>query len=356
MASSRPCNDVDLGPIVASSCRGGFDFTLLFEQLCFSLFIAAVSTIAFAIRLAQLPHAPNLLPRRRDMHLAGKLVLSVTLVVCNAVLVAYWALHPATAASIPSAVVELVASLLLCALSWKAHCSTPRPSFSLGLALLASIAGQAILIRTLWLIPGARQPAILTSVGLTLRCCLLALDSLAKSLPTRLGSLPPEALAGPISRAFLWWVNEILARGWRTRLSLDHLFELDAHLDSKFLQDKLAKSRGAGGGLLRAICLALRWPMLATIIPRLLLCAFNVSQPLLVEAATEYLSFPEQRSNHNTAYGLIGVTAIIYIGIAVSCQPLEAQIRPLLYHTFQNAHKSPDRYRRQRTRPTWCVR
>ena len=331
---SQPCNEAALGPIVASSCRAGFDFTLLFEQLFFSLTIAVISGIAFAIKLVQLRNAANLLPRCRDIHLMGKLFASVSLVVCNAVLVAYWAIHPDTLASIPSAVVELVASLLLCALSYRAHCSTIRPSFCLGFALLASIAGQAILTRSLWLIPEARKPAIITSVGLMLRCCLLALESLIKSLPDRLSSLPRETLVGPISRAFLWWVNEILTRGWRTRLSLDHLFELDAHLDSRVLQHKLAKRRAHGEGLLRAICLSLRWPMVATIIPRVLLCAFNVSQPLLIETATKYLGSPGKRSDNNTAYGLIGVTAIIYIGIAVG--PYLLKLTSGLYCTIND--------------------
>lgn len=355
MASSLLCNDEDLGPIVAASCRGGFDFTLLFEQICFSLIIAASSAIAFAIRLVQLRNTPKLPSHRRDIHLGAKLVTASLLVVCNVILVAYWALHSITAASIPSAVIELVASLLLCVLSYKSHCSTVRPSFCLGLALLVSIAGQTVLTRTLWLIPGARQLAIFTSVGLALRCFLLGLESLAKSLPNQMGSLPRETLIGPMSRAFLWWLNEMLARGWRSRLSLDHLFELDAHLDSKVLRDKLAKNKGPGKGLLLAICLALRWPILATIIPRLLLCAFNVSQPLLVETATEYLSSSEERSNRNTAYGLIGVTAIIYIGIAVSRSPHTPRPCNFTFRSFNNL-MSPNRYRRQPIRLTWPVR
>lgn len=311
------CNDGDIGPIVASTCRGGFDFTLLFEQTCFSLVIAGVSTVTFAARLWRLRNAPNVLPWRGDVHLSGKIITAIFLVACNASLLAYWAIHPVTAVAVPSAAVELVASLILCALSYKEHCATVRPSFSLGLALVAATAGQAVLARTLWLIPGPHQPAIITTVGLVLRCSLLVVESWAKNLPDRLGSLPRESLMGPIPRAFLWWLNEILARGWKDKLSLDHLFELDSHLDSKFLRDKLMKSTKARRGLLSSIVGALRWPLFVTVVPRLLLCAFNVSQPLLVEAATEYLSSPGRTSDRNTGYGLIGVTAIIYLGIAV---------------------------------------
>ncbi|KAK6194101.1 hypothetical protein LQW54_011786 [Pestalotiopsis sp. IQ-011] len=326
MTDPQLCNDRDIGPIVASTCRGGFDFTLLFEQTCFSLVIAGVSTIAFAARLWRLRNAPNVLPWRGDVHLSGKIITSILLVACNALLLAYWAIHPLTAGAVPSAAVELVASLILCALSYKEHCATVRPSFSLGLALVAATAGQAVLTRTLWLIPGLRQPAILTSVALVLRCSLLVVESWAKTLPGRLGSLPRESLVGPIPRAFLWWLNEILARGWKDKLSLDHLFELDSHLDSKFLRDELVKSTKARRGLLLSMLGALRWPLFVTVVPRLLLCAFNMSQPLLVEAATEYLSSPGRTSDRNTGYGLIGVTAIIYLGIALTTAAYKANL------------------------------
>ena len=74
--------------------------------------------------------------------------------------------------------------------------------------------------------------------------------------------------------------------------------------------------------------------MIATIIPRVLLCAFNVSQPLLIETATKYLGSSGNRSDNNTAYGLIGVTAIIYIGIAVG--PYLLKLSSGLYCTIND--------------------
>jgi hypothetical protein len=48
------CNDNSFGPVVIPGCRGGFDFTLLFEQSYLSIVPSAVLTIAFPLRLQYL--------------------------------------------------------------------------------------------------------------------------------------------------------------------------------------------------------------------------------------------------------------------------------------------------------------
>lgn len=49
--------DRSFGPVVPSSCRGGFDFTLLFEQIFFSFLPAAALLLAASSRLWQLRRA-----------------------------------------------------------------------------------------------------------------------------------------------------------------------------------------------------------------------------------------------------------------------------------------------------------
>jgi ATP-binding cassette subfamily C (CFTR/MRP) protein 1 len=53
------------------------------------------------------------------------------------------------------------------------------------------------------------------------------------------------------------------------------------------------------------------------VIPRLCLIGFNFAQPFLITAALNLVSEPVNPSTRNEGYGLIGATALIYLGIAV---------------------------------------
>lgn len=50
--------DRSFGPAVPASCRDGFDFTLLFEQIFFTLVPAVALILTATLRLWQLRHAP----------------------------------------------------------------------------------------------------------------------------------------------------------------------------------------------------------------------------------------------------------------------------------------------------------
>lgn len=61
---------------------------------------------------------------------------------------------------------------------------------------------------------------------------------------------------------------------------------------------------------------ALKWPILAPIIPRLLLIGFTFCQPLLLQRTLDYLQDPAQRQHANAGYGLIGAYFLTYFGMA----------------------------------------
>jgi hypothetical protein len=61
-----------------------------------------------------------------------------------------------------------------------------------------------------------------------------------------------------------------------------------------------------------------RWQVLRTMPARLAITGFTYSQTFLINAAIAYLETPPPLRNVNHAYGLIGATGLIYIGIAVS--------------------------------------
>jgi len=57
--SIDPCDasDSTLGPAIDPSCRGGFDFTLLFEQCIFTILPCSLFLLAIPVRVWTLRHA-----------------------------------------------------------------------------------------------------------------------------------------------------------------------------------------------------------------------------------------------------------------------------------------------------------
>ena len=62
----------------------------------------------------------------------------------------------------------------------------------------------------------------------------------------------------------------------------------------------------------------LKGALLSPVPARLCLIGFNYSQPFLVTRVINFVSQPKTSSSKNTGYGLIGATALIYVGLAVS--------------------------------------
>ena len=62
----------------------------------------------------------------------------------------------------------------------------------------------------------------------------------------------------------------------------------------------------------------LKRPILATMLPRMALTAFNFCQPFLVERAVLLSQEPVTALSRRIGYGMIGAYFIVYVGIAVS--------------------------------------
>jgi len=60
------------------------------------------------------------------------------------------------------------------------------------------------------------------------------------------------------------------------------------------------------------------WQELVLVVPsRACLIAFTFTQPFLISRSIRFLTEPESSNTANYGYGLIGATALIYLGIAV---------------------------------------
>ncbi|KAL3424877.1 ABC transporter [Phlyctema vagabunda] len=118
-------------------------------------------------------------------------------------------------------------------------------------------------------------------------------------------------------------MNSLFKRGYSKVISFDDLGPIDDSLKSAKLHQRiqdtwLHQNRHTKWPLLRCLWTALRWSILSPVLPRLCYSAFLFAQPFLINQATTYLSRQSSAHEDNIGYGLIGASASIYLGIAIS--------------------------------------
>lgn len=324
MSESCPRVDDTFGPY-AGSCRGGFDFTLLFEE-------SLLSILPLCLLLAVVPFRVVYLFRRtikvnRSLLLPSKLVLYTILAVLQVALVALWASQEAvkTRLSIANAVITLIGTLALGLLSFTEHQRTIRPSLLLEAYLLLSLVFDAARVRTLWLQSYNDTTAAVTTAALAVKFAALVVEIVQKGniLHIEWASQSPEATSGLFGKWLFLWLNRLFRTGYKKSLTLDDLTPLDKQLSSDYLYDKLhqawaEKPNKGPRSLLMLFFSRLRWRLLAAVPPRLGLIGFNFCQPFLIERAIEFNREPINGSSTNAGYGLIGAYFIVYTGIAVT--------------------------------------
>ena len=151
-----------------------------------------------------------------------------------------------TRATIPSAVLSFLAAFAILFLSHLEHSRSTKPSVVLSVYLLVSVVFDATELRTLFLRHDKSVILCLSTANIAIKLILIALESTSKRayLKTPYRSYPPEATSGIFSRSFFWWINPILAKGFRKLITLDDLFTIDASLKSEVLLDNIQISWG----------------------------------------------------------------------------------------------------------------
>ena len=276
-SSSRPsCRDLDNSlSFDAGSCRGGFDFSLLFEET-----ILEILPIAFILVLAPI-QVWQLSQKRRKVVgswlLPVKLVslfLASTTASCNLpiaapfcfcflfsncglsdiqatwfILLAFqiaqtvlWALPSAvsTKASIAANALLSIGVVFLACLSYAEHTRSVRPSFILNTYLFCSLLFDIARARTLWLRSTDSFNeiiAIVTTVAVAVKAVILVLEAVEKRhiLKSEYAAYPPEATAGFYNRAVFWWLNPLFKNGFSNFLTVEDLSVLDKELSSERL-------------------------------------------------------------------------------------------------------------------------
>ncbi|KFY10231.1 hypothetical protein V491_07753 [Pseudogymnoascus sp. VKM F-3775] len=324
--SSVPCaleTDNTFGPVV-KGCRDDFDFTLLFEQGIMTMAPAAFLLLLMLPRIYQL-NMLDLKTTRNWVYWSKCIVLLLSAGLQLAILV-LWIVSSGrrNKTSIASSSVTFASALLLCVLSHFEHTRTVRPSTIIETYLFFSIGFDAVQLRTLWNRSVTTLAAIL-SASLVVKIAVLVLEAKSKKdiLTKSYSNLSPETTSGIFGRSTFYWIKPLLMAGFTSTISIDESPPLDKELSSESLHNRLQRtwdrsSHSKSHALAMATLRSFWTSLLAAVVPRLCLIGFNYSQPFLINRVIDFIGETGDTSSANNGYGLIGATALIYIGIAIS--------------------------------------
>ncbi|KAI0176465.1 ABC transporter [Hypoxylon sp. FL1284] len=144
-----------------------------------------------------------------------------------------------------------------------------------------------------------------------------------------------EEEASILSRSFFGWINPILLRGYHNILVGSELPSIDrklrpgpiraAALRAWDQRPKPEKKTALPGVLFRC----LKKPFLLAIPPRIFLTFFRYSQPILISQAIVYVTKDEPTKQAWTGHRLVIVSAVVYIGLAISTTAYQHSLNKL---------------------------
>ncbi|KAL2858516.1 hypothetical protein BJY01DRAFT_530 [Aspergillus pseudoustus] len=356
---SLPCPttvDQSFGPW-AGSCRGGFDFTLFFEETILAIPILCIFILVVPMRVWRLSSTQTKVRKSNLRQI--KLIICFSLILLEGIQLVLWAASGSsitrTAATIPTAVLSLLAAIGLSTVSWLEHARSIRPSFIINIYLFLSVLLGLPRARTLWMLGLNRIIPVVFTCSLILKCAMTILESKEKRkiLLYDAKEVAKVSTSGPFNHSVFYWLTSLFLQGYKKTLSLQDLFPLSSNLKSEKLEVNLRTAwdrvpdKQQPNALLRTWFWAYRWKLLSAAIPRLFMTGFTFAQPFLVTSAINLAADPVTEESNNHAYGLIGAYGLVYVGIAVSTGQYEylvtrltvllrGSITPLLFrHTLQ---------------------
>ncbi|KAJ5817100.1 P-loop containing nucleoside triphosphate hydrolase protein [Penicillium robsamsonii] len=256
----------------------------------------------------------------------AKLITALVFALIQLVLLISWAkkTQSITKLSVALSAINLAVAVQIVILSWVEDERSVRPSSLLAIYLLSTLLFDIVQTRTLWLSHRNTLITSLFTVSVAVKTAMVFFESLGKRehLIGSYQDLPPESTSGIFNRSFMWWLNRLFLKGFRSLLTNEDLDHLDGPLESA----------GTARKALRAWVLrrcperrfefpwqmgrAFKGPIAVTVLPRLFSIGFTFSQPFLISSVLSWLD--NQHSASNEGYGLIAATLLIYLGIAIS--------------------------------------
>jgi ATP-binding cassette subfamily C (CFTR/MRP) protein 1 len=138
-----------------------------------------------------------------------------------------------TRVSVLSAVIGLIAALLVLFLSYAEHARSVRPSSLLNVYLLLTLTFDIAQARTLFLRSNISIASVfVAAMAGKLLLLLLEVRSKRVFLKYPYNQLPTESTSGIFNRSYFWWLNPLFVRAFRSLLSFEDLPEIDVDLSS----------------------------------------------------------------------------------------------------------------------------
>ncbi|KAK2608594.1 hypothetical protein QQS21_002820 [Conoideocrella luteorostrata] len=322
------CGDDSLGPGVKSAaCRGGFDFTVLFEEAVFAILPASLFLLLAPFQVISLVRGKIRL-RRNAIYLYKLTAAALYALLQLSLLITITKSHPRNNLVVASAAVSLLSGVGLGFLSHLEHLKSIRPSFLITAYLLASVVLDIARIRTRWLGRDDVVASILTA-SLGLKCVMIVLEAVDKRglLGQQYQRISLESTSGFISRSLFLWLNPLLASGYKNVLTNDDLPHIHEKLNSETLAERLQtrwdtcnqKSKYA---LALSCARSLPLELAKIVLPKFAVVGLSVSQAFLIKSAVEYVQgFDDDTKStdvKNYGYGLIGAFFLVYFGLALT--------------------------------------
>lgn len=232
-------------------------------------------------------------------------------------------LSSTTTASSVLATLSTIAIMLT--LHWE-HFYALRSASLISLSLALSVLGESARARTFYRRPhtGLGQVGDLTVALIALKLALIVVEEIPKKWKedvSRNDAYTLESRSGVLDRIWMYWINSILVRGFRTTITMKDILNIGPEFRSKDLTRRFdrvwAKTDKTAKHALAYACLKVVWrPFLCALIPRIMYTGSFFSYPFILQAALSYLGDPDP-PGHSRG-GVIGATAFGYTGFAVS--------------------------------------
>ncbi|KAK1991372.1 putative multidrug resistance protein MDR [Colletotrichum falcatum] len=305
--------------------EGSFDFTLLFEQSILSILPSILFLGACFARISWLVRRENQAQGCRLLY--AKLGAAATLFSIQLAIVSLWAMRSTqrTQVSIAAAILSLIVATAITILVYAEHKRNVGPSKLLSLYLVITVLFDTAQIRTLFLRDGYAPIAGCSVVSLAAKLVLLSLEEVPKRplLHSESKRADLESTSGSISRTIFWWLNGLFGKGSTGLLSVEGLPIISDKFASRSLLSTAGRAwknndkKGKHSLCVATLC-AFRATVATAILPRLCLSGFRLGQPFLVDRVVTFVGEPANADSKSIAGGLIGATALIYVGIGVT--------------------------------------
>ncbi|OAR02082.1 hypothetical protein LLEC1_05008, partial [Akanthomyces lecanii] len=306
-----------------------FDLTLKFEETVFSL---AFSSVAVALSVFLFRHyCQQPVCARNGMLLWAKLATTGVIVASQMATLIFGAVeaHHGTTTTIPAASIEVLAAACLAGIVYLEHRHAVRSSAFTAIYLLLSITFDTVKGRSLFLRPGLVVLGNMAEATAGMKLLLLALQELSKRPllidDTLRQNSGLETTSGFVSRVLFLFLKPVFATGFRTELLMRHLSQLDPELSSEVLYRRMEpywrrrQTNPSSNELLKASFKAWKGCVAGLVFSRLVVTAFNFSQPFVLRRVIDLVDKPTVELNDMKERGGVQAAAtFMFIGIALS--------------------------------------